>query len=95
MIRVCPERDAVCPHGMECPYAGNRGCKDGWQQKSGVTQAAKAADFAAEEAKHPAFRAAMVRDAQDDNSGLGAAAWIIYGAASTVLAVWIVLLVLL
>ena len=51
--------------------------------------------YAAEEAKHPAFRAKMVRDAQDDNSGLGAAAWIIYGAASTVLAVWIVLLVLL
>lgn len=20
MIRVCPKRDAVCPHGMACPY---------------------------------------------------------------------------
>lgn len=20
MVRVCPKRDAVCPHGMECPY---------------------------------------------------------------------------
>ena len=19
-IRVCPKRDAVCPHGMDCPY---------------------------------------------------------------------------
>jgi hypothetical protein len=22
-IRVCPERDAICPHGLYCPY--NRG----------------------------------------------------------------------
>lgn len=21
MTRVCPKRDAVCPHGMSCPYA--------------------------------------------------------------------------
>jgi hypothetical protein len=20
MIRVCPKRDAVCPHGMDCPF---------------------------------------------------------------------------
>ncbi len=20
MLRVCPRRDAICPHGMECPY---------------------------------------------------------------------------
>lgn len=24
MIRVCPERDAECPHGMDCPYAVDR-----------------------------------------------------------------------
>jgi hypothetical protein len=24
MIRVCPERDAQCPWGMECPYAVDR-----------------------------------------------------------------------
>ena len=24
MIRVCPERDAACPHGMSCPYAFDR-----------------------------------------------------------------------
>jgi hypothetical protein len=24
MIRVCPERDAVCPHGMDCPYVLDR-----------------------------------------------------------------------
>jgi hypothetical protein len=20
MVRVCPKRDAVCPHGMDCPF---------------------------------------------------------------------------
>ena len=20
MIRICPERDGKCPHGMKCPY---------------------------------------------------------------------------
>jgi hypothetical protein len=24
MIRVCPKRDAVCPHGMACPYTIDR-----------------------------------------------------------------------
>ena len=24
MVRVCPKRDAVCPHGMTCPYAKDR-----------------------------------------------------------------------
>lgn len=24
MIRVCPKRDAVCPHGMSCPYVIDR-----------------------------------------------------------------------
>jgi hypothetical protein len=23
-VRVCPDRDAVCPYGMECPYAVDR-----------------------------------------------------------------------
>jgi hypothetical protein len=28
MIRVCPKRDAICPHGMMCPYAVDRySCK--------------------------------------------------------------------
>lgn len=27
-IRVCPERDARCPHGLNCPYWIDRGsCK--------------------------------------------------------------------
>jgi hypothetical protein len=24
MIRICPKRDAKCPHGMDCPYAVDR-----------------------------------------------------------------------
>lgn len=24
MIRVCPERDARCPHGLDCPYSIDR-----------------------------------------------------------------------
>ena len=24
MIRVCPKRDAACPHGMDCPYSIDR-----------------------------------------------------------------------
>lgn len=24
MIRVCPERDASCPHGMSCPFTRGR-----------------------------------------------------------------------
>jgi hypothetical protein len=24
MVRVCPERDAICPHGMACPYWRDR-----------------------------------------------------------------------
>jgi hypothetical protein len=28
MIRVCPKRDTVCPHGMSCPYTIDRySCK--------------------------------------------------------------------
>jgi hypothetical protein len=31
-IRVCPERDAACPHGLYCPWAHERySCKPGWQ----------------------------------------------------------------
>lgn len=27
--RVCPKRDAICPHGMSCPYAVDRyTCKE-------------------------------------------------------------------
>jgi len=26
-IRVCPERDSRCPHGIECPFSADRyGC---------------------------------------------------------------------
>lgn len=29
MIRVCPKRDAICPHGMDCPYTIDRyNCSD-------------------------------------------------------------------
>lgn len=29
MIRVCPKRDAICPHGMSCPYVIDRyECKE-------------------------------------------------------------------
>jgi len=32
MTRVCPERDARCPAGMDCPYAdGAYSCKAGWR----------------------------------------------------------------
>lgn len=24
MIRVCPKRDFICPHGMDCPYTVDR-----------------------------------------------------------------------
>jgi len=24
MIRVCPKRDGMCPHGMSCPFAIDR-----------------------------------------------------------------------
>lgn len=24
MIRICPKRDIVCPHGMDCPYVLHR-----------------------------------------------------------------------
>lgn len=24
MIRVCPKRDAICPHGSACPYITDR-----------------------------------------------------------------------
>jgi len=31
-IRVCPERDAGCPHGLDCPWSDDRySCKPGWQ----------------------------------------------------------------
>jgi hypothetical protein len=57
---------------------------------------ANARAYAAEEALHPAFRAAMVRDAEDDNRGLGAAALILFGAVFGVMVVvaWAVLAVL-
>ena len=35
MVRVCPERDTECPHGMSCPYALSRyQCKPGWDARS-------------------------------------------------------------
>lgn len=34
-MRVCPERDAPCPAGKECPYADTRyRCKEGWRNSS-------------------------------------------------------------
>lgn len=24
MIRICPKRDAICPHGIDCPFAVDR-----------------------------------------------------------------------
>lgn len=24
MIRVCPTRDTICPHGLDCPYVRDR-----------------------------------------------------------------------
>lgn len=31
MVRVCPERDGVCPAGMSCPYVKDRySCRKGW-----------------------------------------------------------------
>lgn len=35
-IRVCPERDAVCPHGLGCPFA------DGWRCDIEASRAALA-----------------------------------------------------
>lgn len=36
MIRVCPMRDARCPHGVDCPYVGDGPygypCKEGYNQ---------------------------------------------------------------
>ena len=29
-VRVCPLRDATCPHGMACPYTDGWNCKPGW-----------------------------------------------------------------
>lgn len=35
MLRICPMRDAVCPHGVSCPYVGDGPygfpCKDGYR----------------------------------------------------------------
>lgn len=28
MIRICTKRDAVCPHGMRCPYADGYDCTE-------------------------------------------------------------------
>ncbi len=31
-IRVCPERDGRCPHGMDCPFSKNQySCHPGWR----------------------------------------------------------------
>lgn len=36
-LRVCPMRDAICPHGFSCPYVGDGyhgyPCKDGWRAR--------------------------------------------------------------
>lgn len=33
--RICPERDAACPHGMDCPFADDRySCKEGWSART-------------------------------------------------------------
>lgn len=50
MIRICPERDRVCPHGMNCPWADERySCKPGWettpQQLAALTQPTGSADL--------------------------------------------------
>lgn len=35
IIRVCIMRDAVCPHGFDCPFVGDGPmgypCKEGWR----------------------------------------------------------------
>lgn len=32
MIRVCPKRDSICPHGIDCPYSKDQyQCEEGWQ----------------------------------------------------------------
>jgi hypothetical protein len=35
-IRVCPMRDAICPHGMSCPYTDGYDCKPGWWSQRGT-----------------------------------------------------------
>lgn len=36
MVRICPMRDAACPHGLNCPHVGDGPmgypCKDGWRR---------------------------------------------------------------
>lgn len=32
-LRVCPMRDAICPHGLNCPYADSYDCKPGWESR--------------------------------------------------------------
>lgn len=37
-LRVCPMRDAICPHGMDCPYVGEPHdylCQEGWDTPIG------------------------------------------------------------
>jgi hypothetical protein len=37
-LRICPKRDAICPHGMDCQFVIDRfNCKD--EQDSPVTPA--------------------------------------------------------
>lgn len=44
MIRVCPERDARCPHGMSCPYVDGYRCKEGWQSPATPKEAGQGDD---------------------------------------------------
>lgn len=42
-IRVCPMRDAICPHGISCPFVGDGyhgyPCKDGWSSSRAASRA--------------------------------------------------------
>lgn len=33
-LRICPERDGACPHGLDCPHAKDRySCKPSWNTR--------------------------------------------------------------
>jgi len=31
-VRICPIRDAICPHGLFCEYSDGFNCKSGWNR---------------------------------------------------------------
>lgn len=44
-VRVCPMRDAVCPHGIDCPFTEDRyACKPGWDSRPMIEDALAASD---------------------------------------------------